>query len=319
MKKWLRLSLQLLSLFLFLFILWWAGPETWQVVWQGDRQVLLLAIFVYGVAGLASTIRLQLMTRAITGQATISWRRMFYVNWMARALGLVLPRTVSTVGGKAVALKALGVPLRQSLWIVFVDNVYDLLLLGLWLWPGFMWLQGRESAAAFWITVLVLTFIAGGLTVWGAQPGRLEPLLRRTRQIPWLAKRLNLDDNVLIPAPGYALAGFAFTLLLHTTLIASFFLIGQAINSPASLILVTSSYPFVQLSLIIALAPGGLGLFDLGWLGLLSLGGLNENEALAFVVAQRAYIYLFVLAWTAVSQGVLWTERSEQSTVRSKQ
>ena len=310
MKKWLRLSLQLLSLILFVLILWWAGPETWRVVWEGDRQVLLLAVLVYGVAGLASTIRLQLMTRAITGQATISWRRMFYVNWVARALGLVLPRTISTVGGKAVALKALGVPLHQSLWIVFVDNVYDLLLLGLWLWPGFMWLQERESAAAFWLTVLTLTLIASGLIVWSTQPGRLQPLLRRVRQIPWLAKRLPLDDNMLIPAPGYALAGFAVTLLLHTTLITSFFLIGRAINSPASLILVTSSYPFVQLSLIIALAPGGLGLFDLGWLGLLSLGGLNESEALAFVVAQRAYVYLFVLAWAAISQGISWTERN---------
>jgi len=318
MKKWLRLTLQLLSLLLFVFIIWWAGPETWRVVWEGDRRLLLGAIGVYGVAGLASTVRLQLMTRAVTGQATISWRRMFYVNWVARALGLVLPRTVSTVGGKAVALKALGVPLRQSVWIVFVDNVYDLLLLGLWLWPGFMWLQGRESAAAFWLTILILTLISGGLVFWGAQPGRLEPLLRRLQQIPWLAKRLNLDDKVLIPAPGYALAAFGVTILLHATLIASFFLIGEAINSPASLILVTSSYPFVQLSLIIALAPAGLGLFDLGWLGLLRLGGLSENEALAFVVAQRAYIYLFVLAWAVVSLLVSWTERTEPVPVGSE-
>ena len=62
------------------------------------------------------------------------------------------------------------------------------------------------------------------------------------------------------------------------------------------------------MSLIIAIAPGGLGIFDLGWLGLLQLGGLSQSDAITFVVAQRAYIFVFVLVWAAFSALLSLTE-----------
>ena len=319
MNRWLRLGLLLLSLLIFGLILWQAGPETWAVIWQGNRTMLLVSFCMHGLAGVASASRLLWLTRASTGQRTISWRRIYTLNWTARALGLVLPRSVSILGGKTVALKALGVPLRQAVWIVFLDNVFDLLLLGFWLIPAFFWFRGETTALLFWFMLGVLTIGTGLLVWWSTQTGRLEPFVRQIRRFPRLAQRLNLDESSLVPAPAYALSALAWTVLLHLVLIVSFYGIGQAIATPTSLPLIASSYPFVQLSLIVAFAPGGLGLFDLGWLGLLRLGGVPETSALAFVVAQRAYVYLFVLAWAAISQGVAWTERGEKSAVNSEQ
>lgn len=310
MNRWLRLALLLLSLLLFGFILWRAGPETWRIVWQGDRAYLFMAFLMHGVAGVASASRLQWLMRAAAAPPNISWRRIYALNWTARALGLILPRSVSILGGKTVALKALGLPLRQAVWLVFLDNVFDLLLLGVWLIPAFFWFRGELSALLFWLLLGVLSVVTGLLVWWGAQAGRLEPFLRQINRFPRLAQRLNLDESSLIPAPAYAMPALAWTMVLHLVLIISFYCIGQAIATPASLPLIASSYPFVQLSLIVAFAPGGLGLFDLGWLGLLRLGSIPETSALAFVVAQRAYVYLFVLAWAAISQGISWTERN---------
>lgn len=312
MNRWLRLALLLLSLLLFGLILGWAGPETWRVVWQGNRTYLSIALLMHGVAGVASASRLQWLIRGAAASSNISWRRIYALNWTARALGLILPRSVSILGGKTVALKALGLPLRQAVWLVFLDNVFDLLLLGFWLIPAFFWLRGAISPLLFWLVLGMLAVGAGLLVWWGTQSGRLEPLLRQIKRFPRLAQRLNLDESSLVPAPAYALPALAWTVVLHGVLIVSFYNIGQAIASPTSLPLIASSYPFVQLSLIVAFAPGGLGLFDLGWLGLLRLGGIPETGALAFVVAQRAYVYLFVLAWAVVSVGLSWTERSEQ-------
>jgi uncharacterized membrane protein YbhN (UPF0104 family) len=51
----------------------------------------------------------------------------------------------------------------------------------------------------------------------------------------------------------------------------------------------------------VAVTPGGLGLFDAGWYGVLLLGGVPNQEALTFVIAQRAYIFIFVLVWAGFS------------------
>lgn len=309
MNRWLRLGLLLLSLLLFGFILWQAGPETWQIVLRGRFSYFFLAFLMHGLAGVASASRLQRLAQAITSQNTISWRRMYVLNWTARALGLILPRSVSVFGGKTVALKAVGVPLRQAVWLVFVDNAFDLLLLGFWLIPAFLWFQGTPSLL-FWFVLAGVTLVASSAVWWGTKPGRLEPFLRQIRRLPRLAQKLNLDENSFIPPPAQALVALAWTVLLNLALITNYYFIGQAIEMDAAAPLITSSYPFVQLSLVVAIAPAGLGLFDLGWLGLLRLGGVPEADALAFVVAQRAYIYLFVLAWTLFSVALSWTDKS---------
>lgn len=309
MNRWLRLGLLLLSLLLFGFILWRAGPETWQIVLRGRFSYFFLAFLMHGLAGVASASRLQRLAQAVTGQTMISWRRMYVLNWTARALGLILPRSVSIFGGKTVALKAVGVPLRQAVWLVFVDNAFDLLLLGFWLIPAFLWFQGT-TPLLFWLVLAGMTLVVGTLIWWGTQPNRLEPFLRQLRRFPRLAQRLNLDENSFIPGPPHALAALAWTVLLNLALITNYYFIGQAIDLDAAAPLITSSYPFVQLSLVVAIAPAGLGLFDLGWLGLLRLGGIPEADVLAFVVAQRAYIYLFVLAWTLFSVALSWTDKS---------
>lgn len=311
MNRWVRLGLLVVSLLLFGLILWWAGPETWQVVLRGDRTYFFTALLIYGMAGVASSSRLHWLTKAVSERKNIPWRRIYIVNWTARALGLVLPRSVSTIGGKAVALKALGVPLRQAVWIVFIDNAFDLLLLGLWVLPAVWWLQKQTQTWVFWLVLVLMVMVAGLLVWWGTQPGRLEPFLRQVRRFPRLTKWLNLDENSFIPTPAYALPSLVWTVVLHLILIISFYTIGQAVASPAALPLIASGYPFVQLSLIVAFAPGGLGLFDLGWLGLLRLGGLSESEALAFVVAQRAYVYVFVLVWALFSVTLSWLEKGK--------
>jgi uncharacterized membrane protein YbhN (UPF0104 family) len=129
----------------------------------------------------------------------------------------------------------------------------------------------------------------------------METLLVWLRRIPWLAKRLDFGDNQPIPSAQDALVTLSWSVLLNGIIAASFYGLGRSIGAPVTLPLLLASYPLVQLSLIIAIAPGGLGIFDAGWLGLLRLGGISEAAALAFVVAQRAFVVVFVLIWAGFS------------------
>ncbi len=310
MNRWLHIALQIISFLLFAALLWWAGPEPWQQALGGDRHALLLALLAHGAAGMVSGARLRQVTQGLMRRPVASWRRFFYLNMAARALGLVLPRTLSTVGGKSAGLRALNVPLQHAVWVVLVDNLFDVLLLAVLALPSLLYFQGFISAALLFILCAVFTLLFGVAMAWLLATHHLLPLLRQLARIPWLARRVKPAQlQKLLPDARTAVIILAWTVLLNLLLVLTYVLIAEALHITIPFALMLAVFPIVQLSLIIAIAPGGLGIFDLGWLGLLVLGGLSQANATTFTIAQRAYITVFVLIWTAVSWALSLTER----------
>jgi len=300
MKRWLQLTLQLLSLVLFGIILWLGGPEAWQQLLAGDREDILAAFLLIGLASMLSATRLRLMAHSVAGQELASWRRFYYLNMTARALGLVVPRSLSTVAGKSVALRTLGVSLKRSVWIVLMDNLFDLGLLGVLAVPALFFLRGGVSPVGFIALVSGLSLaLAGGLW-WATASGRLLSFIGWLRRIPRLESVLRLGPEVtadVVPDRSIVLQALGLSILLNGAIAACFCCIARAVGLAYPWPLFAAGFPVTQLSLLLAVTPGGLGLFDASWYGVLLLGGLSRQEALAFVIAQRAYIYIFVLVW----------------------
>jgi uncharacterized membrane protein YbhN (UPF0104 family) len=304
-KRWLLLALQLLSLAFFGLILWSGGMETWQQVLSGAAGDILVAFLLGGAANMLSATRLRLVAHSVAGRELASWRRFYYLNMTARALGLVVPRSLSTLGGKSVALRALGVSLKRAVWTVMMDNLFDLVLLGVLAVPALFFLKGGVSPGGFIALALGLTLtLAGGLW-WATVAGRRLPLSRWLGRVPWLASALHLDlesaTSDLLPTRSTALRALGLSLLLNSILATRFYYIARAVEVTYPWLIFAAGFPITQLSLVLAVTPGGLGLFDAGWYGVLLLGGVFHQEALTFVVAQRAYIFVFVLVWAGFS------------------
>lgn len=316
LKRALRIALQLLSLLIFGLILWWAGPEPWLQIVNSDWRLLVVGLLVYGVVSVISALRLRIVAQALVADEVSSRRRFFYLSMSARVLGLILPRGISTLGGKSVGLRALGISLRRSIWIVLVDNLFDILTLGLAALPAIFFLQ-NQIGALFFVGLTVVLWALLALVLWLViASGRLAPFFSWIfARLPWLSRRLQLDERIvdhLFPRAAPAMNALAHTALLNVLLISSYVVIARALDLSAPALLFAAAFPITQLSLIVAVAPGGLGIFDLGWLGLLRLGGMGPDEALTFVVAQRAFIYVFVLIWAGTSALLTLTEEREQ-------
>ena len=313
MKRWLQWALLLLSFGLFGVIVWYAGPEPWQQLLLADRRILLIAFGVHGTASMVAAARLRFLTQSIQGTPQPAWRRFYYLTMSARALGLILPRTVSAIGGKTVGLRALGVPIKYAVWIIVVDNLFDVTLLGFVAIPALLFMQGIISTTQFLLLIPAAIGVMALLLWWLLHKDRLDRVLNWLRRVPWLAQRLDFGDSQPFPAAKEALIALGWSVLLNGIIATSFYTIGRSIGAPVTLPLLLASYPLVQLSLIIAIAPGGLGIFDAGWLGLLRLGGISEAAALAFVVAQRAFVYVFVLIWAGFSALLSLTVKSNSA------
>ncbi len=300
LRRWLRLALQLVSLVLFGLILWSGGLEVWQQILAGDLGSILVAFLLEGCASMLSAARLRLMAHSMAGQELASWRRFYYVNITSRALGLVVPRGLSTVGGKSVGLRALGLSLPRSVWTVLMDNIFDVVPLGVLVVPALFFLKGGISSGGFVALMLMLILALAGALWWATATGRLPSLVGWLGRFPRLASALHLDQEGtanLLPGHSTALRVLGLSVLLNGALAIRFYYIARAVGLTYPWLLFVAGFPITQLSLVLAVTPGGLGLFDLGWYGVLLLGGVPDQTALTFVVAQRAYVFVFVLIW----------------------
>jgi uncharacterized membrane protein YbhN (UPF0104 family) len=311
-KRWLRLVLQLLSLALFGLILWSGGVEPWQQILHSAPEDILVAFLLVGAATVLSATRLRIMVHSMVGRRLASWPHYYYLNMTARALGLVVPRSLSNLGGKSVALRALGVSLKRAVWLVMIDNLLDLMLLGVLMIPGLVFLRGLITPGSFVGLALGLTLTLTGALWWGTAAGRWLPLTRWLKRFPWLGSALRVDPegaaNVL-PSRSTALQALGLTALLNGALAVGFYYIALAVGITSPWLIFAAGFPITQLSLVISVTPGGLGLFDAGWYGVLLLGGVPRGEALTFVVAQRTFLSVFVLVWAGFSTLLSLTAR----------
>lgn len=320
MKPWLKRAFQLLSLALFGLILWQGGLEPWRQILSGELRFILAALLLRGGAGMIASLRLRTVTSALSNQPPFSWRRLYYLTMTTRALGLIVPRSLSTIGGKSVALRAFGVSLKRAVWIVMIDNLFDVLLLTALLLPSWFLLTGQMGAMGFATAVLLIILLLALAVWWGTAQSRMTFLINWAQKLPWIGPRLQqaaASGRPIFPAPAAALTTLGWTVLLNGVLAFSFYFIGRAVAVLAPAATYLAGFSFAQLSLIPAVTPGGLGIFDLGWLGLLRLGGVSQTDSLNFVIAQRAYIYIFVLIWAAFSALLSFT-LSKQDRVLSQ-
>jgi len=327
-----RLLLQLLSLILFGAILWLGGPHAWRQILAGDPRGILPSFLVSGLAGVVAATRLRLVAGTVAGRDLGSWRRFYHLNMTARALGLVVPRSLSVLAGKPVALRTLGLSLKRSLWVVVVDNLFDLGLLGALALPSLLFLKSGISTGGCIALALGLALVLAGGLWWDAVLRRLRSLAgwmaRRTalvtalQELPYLQFDLTGDKHGIGEAScarSAVLQALGLSVLLNAALIARFYFIARAVGLTYPWTLFAAAFPVTQLSLVLAVTPGGLGLFDAGWYGVLLLGGVPDQEALTFVIAQRAYVFVFVLAWAGFSALLSLTQKEPlRCTVKGK-
>ena len=308
MKRWVQIALVLLGVAIFVYIIWRTGPEGLAAVLAGDWRHLLLALLATGVAQMVSACRLQVALAAVTGLEGEAawqrwpWRALYHVTLTAQLMGMVVPRLLSTVGGKAAALKAYQTDLRESVPAVLLDNLFDIVVMAPLVAPGFLFATGKLSVVQLYGSYGLILLLLLPLLSWRPAAAIWLPRLAPLAQLPWLGERLcGLLVRLLAvwPRPAAGRRLLLLTVVLNGLLALRFYYISQALGLATTVTLFLALYPMAQLSLIIALAPGGLGVFDLSWLGLLSLAAVAGADG--FALAQRIYVTVINLFWGGVA------------------
>lgn len=301
-KRWLKHLLSLaLGLVLVGLLVRVGGTESLREI-EHLRPLPLLGALLLTV-GITGSIagRWGLFANMLGNRHVATWAEYYHYFIVSRALGLVLPKDLTDLGGRAVVLNRFhGLSLTHSSAAVLLDRLSDLgtavifFLTVLPFWFG--WLSSIQAVALL-IGVAVaigVSLFAGYRWLIVAADWTFNSGTHWLTRLPVLRKRTpphlvidRLDRDTVMRAYMLSIFKFWFT----AGRMVCFALAAGLPISPLLLILGTAPG---QMAYLFAFTPGGLGIFEAGWFGILALGDVPTVHIAAFVVAQRVFTVAMV-------------------------
>ena len=306
--------MSLIGIVLFVAVIYMAGADRVDAVLDA-RPGWIAASFAAGFAvTVSSTIRWGFIANALAVRRLLSWPQYWASLLTSRVLGLFVPRNASDLGVRFVALTGLGRTTPEvAAASVALDQLFDIALLGVWLVPSLLLLSDVGGSWA-WVLVPVAAVVAPAIMLklgpamqgvagalsqgtarLGDRHGKLGDFFRRRSE--GLRRLAGVQHFTL----RQSLAIAAVTFVRYGLNAVMFWTIAQALGLSIDLWTFVLVGAAVQLSLVVAFTPGGLGIMDLGFVGLLALGGVPSETVAAFIVGQRAFQYTFFPLMAGVS------------------
>ncbi len=304
----------LIGIVLFIAVIYLAGADRVDAILDA-RPGWIAAAFAAGLAvTISSTFRWGYIANALAESRPLSWPQYWASLLTSRVLGLFVPRNASDLGVRFVALTGLGRTTPEvAAASIALDQLFDIALLVVWLVPSLLLLADVGGPWAWWLVPVAtvaapaimiklgvaMRWVAGVLATatarLGGRHGKIGDFFQRR------AEGLTRLATVQHFTWRQSLAIAVVTFIRYGLNAVMFWTIAQALGLPIDLwtfILVGAA---VQLSLVVAFTPGGLGIMDLGFVGLLALGGVASETVAAFIVGQRAFQYAFFPLMAGVS------------------
>ena len=255
-------------------------------------------------AGIAAIVGLRWATllEALAGRRTSDWRSCSQYFLWTRVLGMVIPKDLSDLGGRTTALMAGGqVSLRHAAASVLLDRGFDLAIVILFLGPSLLFLSGTASAGVS-VTLMTLSATAFYTVLRLAHRSILRLAVRLYNGLARIVARLPLlrrwspetVGGLELPVEAIGRA-FAFSLIKFLLACLRLMSFSWALDAPVSPTVFLLGAPVGQLSLLLAFTPGGLGIYELGWYGVLTSMAVPDVHVSAFLVVQRVLTTLFVV------------------------
>lgn len=296
-------------------LLWWLGPD-WEEV--GNKLefhwgYLLLGFLGTSLATAFTAARWQLLNERMT-PTRLPYGAYFHYVALTRFFGQFAPMLLMEFVGRGVGLRAAGSKqgLGQLVTPVLLERLLDLLLPCVMLLWALAIYQSPTLDGQRWLflTVLTLAFAVGIIPL-------IRPIADRAVRIYIAIKRWRGADVEHVPvelSTSTAAWVSVHSLGRYATVLLQFFGMGAAAGAlfPAKVIM--SGFAVAQLSAILAITPGGLGIQDAGWLGGLRWQGQEEAMIALFLLAFR----VLVLANFGVLSLVTLPLRSGRTKMASK-
>lgn len=283
----------------------------------GSLAPIPLAGAALATLGITVTIAVRwgTLANALGQEQGADWHDYYHYFLVSRALGFILPKDVTDLGGRTLWLQQrTEMPLARAGTSVVLDRLFDLMAALVFLIAALpFWIGATGAAVSIGLTVLVaavagLLLVAGHTVLIDGLIRLLNGILRRLSDGSRLHRYLSalhvvgeLDRRTV--ATVYVLSLFKF---LCTT--GRFICFALALGIPIAPVILFLGTPVGQLSYAFSVTPGGLGIFEAGWFAILRVADVPTAAASSFVVGQRILTLVLIVIFALLSQA-LYTAR----------
>jgi uncharacterized protein (TIRG00374 family) len=214
-------------------------------------------------------------------------------------LAQVLPLQLCTVAVRSLALRRHEeLPLRRGAASTIYDQFFDLLIPVVLLVPSLLYVSGWIAAASFWliglsflaITALAVSLWGFRLLVWGLRGLAMLPVVGERFRI--LAGNLPERGEGTLFHRRMVATLFGLSLLRYSNWVGRIYLVAFATGLGISFLQVASALPVILMAFLIMITPGGLGVVEWGWVGVLALMQVPATTAAEFALVSRVFLLL---------------------------
>jgi uncharacterized protein (TIRG00374 family) len=303
-----RRIVSVLGVLIFGAILYYGGLEALRRVARIDLRYLACAFVGAALAAFVTSLRWGLIVDALEGSAAGSRLHYFYYVMMGKLSSTFVSQYVGDYGVRPLALKASGkTTVGRAVYSVFLDRLFDLILSLLFLVPGLLFL-GRVVSAEVLSALILLSvgtyWVVSGRNRWllprlvGAA---VDALRGRGTALPLVGPLIGKVVRTLDGA-SEGLEQVSEKCINSANVLTMFRYLGMAVRAYFVALALGLSIPFwliflavglVRFTLLFAVAPGRLGVLEVGWYGVLALGGVAASSIVPFLIGLRVYGLVF--------------------------
>jgi len=274
----------------------------------------VLLVFLSNVGfTLAHNFRWKEIVDNLSGQKGSPFFSLYRSLVNSYAIGKIIPMDVSLLGLRSYYLKRFqNLPMSTAIFSVLLDRFLDLLLFLTMALPSFLLISQAASATQAMLILLLLLILQGFVILWKkGETFHFFLFLFRTFLVRWLSKIPFLGTRISegMKEEGeihpFDLASvvqiMGWNHIKYFFLCLRFFFTGLALGIQIPLVKSFFFIPFVQLSGLINITPGGLGVVEMGTYGALFLMGIPNSQILLFVFGQRILLFSIFLSLFVLS------------------
>ena len=274
------------------------GAIVWYLVptWDGLIGQVRVSPFMLGLAFTGTALvhvvvalRWKILSEAMGG-TRLRLRSYLHSLVLTRFLGQFTPALAMDLVGRGVALKSAGSErgLGHATTLVILERILDVVApVTLLAWAFGVRQYGLETRAGILLAVGTATFV--GLATW-----LLRPLAALGMRVYGVLRHTDVGELRIELAMGLSLRVALLSVVRFAGVLLQFAAIGAGIGVALPWLSWVAATPIAQITGMIGITPGGLGVLEAGWWGGLAWVGVEPERVALFLLAQRAALVTFL-------------------------
>jgi uncharacterized protein (TIRG00374 family) len=306
--------------------------KQWERIFYFDWRYMVLAVVASFAGNIAGTLRWRHSLHAVKAPGNLNFLDLLKVYMSGTVLGFAFAGGGMSLTYQALALKKQwGVSLRKVALSLAIDRILDPFLSILIFLVAILYLSGKITLHQFSVVICLLAVIFISVLAFsgrhlrslfiicfrlldlsGKAAKRIKNFLIRYQRSEPVAP-ITPPDLETLPFSPFYLASLTLSRMFFFILRLQFLSYAFGIMMPVEIVLI--GMIVLQLSWLLSVTPGGIGIAEWGWVAILLKYGYSGSDAAFLSVAFRAYLIIFSLL-TLLIAFILWICQNRLTAIR---